>query len=218
MQQWLGVAARLLFAFEHQVEGSLVCRGFGKAAGHFLVQLVTRVLLVHHGGHALECGFHFGRCHHAVVQPVGDVLARNTQSSSVFHQAHVVDVWHFRAAHALVHPAHHVAQDALHVVVQLLLLLSRLPVGLGGHGHLQQVVQEAVAYLVVVNLFQLFLHVGHFDLVVVHGVQHSSRWAWHPCGVGACFGVTNFLLQHLGHQVGHGPHAFADLRFAAQAA
>jgi hypothetical protein len=30
--------------------------------------------------------------------------------------------------------------------------------------------------------------------------------------------VADLLLQHGGHQVGHGPHALADLRLAAQAA
>jgi hypothetical protein len=30
--------------------------------------------------------------------------------------------------------------------------------------------------------------------------------------------VANLLLQHGAHEVGHGPHALADLRLAAQAA
>jgi hypothetical protein len=48
-----------------------------------------------------------------VVQPVGHVLAADAQRGAVFHQAHVVDVGHLGAAHALVDPAHHIAQDAL---------------------------------------------------------------------------------------------------------
>ena len=40
----------------------------------------------------------------------------NAQRGAVFHEADVVDVGHFAAAHALVNPAHDVAQDALRVV------------------------------------------------------------------------------------------------------
>ena len=35
-------------------------------------------------------------------QPVGDVLAADAQGGAVFHQADVVDVWHFAATDALV--------------------------------------------------------------------------------------------------------------------
>ena len=38
-----------------------------------------------------------------------------------------------------------------------------------------------------------------------------------PGGIGAGLGVGNLLLQHGGHQVGHGPHPLADLRAPAQA-
>jgi hypothetical protein len=54
-----------------------------------------------------------------VVQPVGDVLAGDAQRGAVLHQADVVDVGHLGAADALVDPAHHVAEDALGVVVEL---------------------------------------------------------------------------------------------------
>jgi len=59
-----------------------------------------------------------------VAQPVGDVLAGGAQGGAVFHQADIVDVRYFGAAHAAVDPAHHVAKDALQVVVQLLLHAS----------------------------------------------------------------------------------------------
>ena len=67
----------------------------------------------------------------AVVQPVGDVLAGDAQRGAVLHQADVVDVGHLRAADALVDPAHDVAEDALRVVVELLLDLLGRPVRRG---------------------------------------------------------------------------------------
>ena len=60
-----------------------------------------------------------------MLQPVGDVLAGDAQGGAVFHQADIVDVRHLGAADALVHPAHDIAQDALGVVVQLLLHFFR---------------------------------------------------------------------------------------------
>ena len=47
------------------------------------------------------------------------LLMRSVARSS--HQADVVDVRHLRTPHALIDPAHDVAQDPLRVVVQLLL-------------------------------------------------------------------------------------------------
>ena len=81
------------------------------------------------------------------------MLARNAQRRAVFHQANVVDVGHLGASHALVNPAHHIAQDALHVVVQLLLFFAGAPIGFCDHGHLQQVIQNLVAHFVEVDFF-----------------------------------------------------------------
>ncbi len=64
------------------------------------------------------------------MQPVGDVLAGDAQRGAVFHQADVVDVGHLGAADALVDPAHHIAQNALRVVVEFLLHLVRRKVRL----------------------------------------------------------------------------------------
>ncbi len=218
VQQRLGVAAGLLHALEHQIAGRLVGGGLGEAAGHLPVGRIARVLLVHHGGHALEGFAHLVLGHHAVEQPVGDVLAADAQRGTVFHQAHVVDVGNLGAAHALVDPAHHVAEDALGVVVQLLLLLGLGPLRVGGDGNGQQAGQQVVALGIGTGLLQFLLHVGHVDLVVVQCVQRGSRGAGHPGGVGASPGVGDLLLQHGLHQVGHGPHALADLGLAAQAA
>jgi hypothetical protein len=69
-----------------------------------------------------------------------------------------------------------------------------------------------------VDGFQLALHRGHVHLVVVQRVQRGGGGAGHPGGVGAGLRVADLLLEHRGHQVGHGPHALADLRLAAQPA
>jgi hypothetical protein len=62
------------------------------------------------------------------VQPVGDVLRGDAQRRAVLHQPHVVDVRHLGAADALVDPAHHIAEDALRVVVELALDVLGRPV------------------------------------------------------------------------------------------
>jgi hypothetical protein len=54
-----------------------------------------------------------------VEQPIGDCLAGNAQGRAVLHQADIVDVRHFRAADALVDPAHDIAKNALGIVVEL---------------------------------------------------------------------------------------------------
>ena len=62
------------------------------------------------------------------------------------------------------------------------------------------------------------MHIADQHLVVVHRVQRGTGWAGHPGGVGAGLGMADLLFEHGLHQIGHGPHAFADLGFAAQAA
>ena len=64
-----------------------------------------------------------------------------------------MDIGHLRATHPLVNPAHHIAQDTLHVVVQLLLFFAGTPIGFGDYRHLQQVIQNFVAYFVEVDFF-----------------------------------------------------------------
>ena len=65
---------------------------------------------------------------------------------------------------------------------------------------------------------QLRLPCRHIDLVVVQRVQRRGGGRGHPGGVGAGLGMADLLLQHVGHAVGRGPHALADLRLARQAA
>ena len=102
MQQRLGVATGLRQTLEDQVTGGLVAHRGVKVASHRLVQRVASVLGVDHGGHALKSFLDLGGGHHAMMQPVGHVLAGDAQRGTVFHQRYVVDVRHLGAAHALV--------------------------------------------------------------------------------------------------------------------
>ena len=54
--------------------------------------------------------------------------------------------------------------------------------------------------------------------MVVQRVQRRGGGRRHPGGVGAGLRVADLLRQHVGHPVGHRPHALADLRLARQAA
>ena len=56
-----------------------------------------------------------------MMQPVGNVLAGDSERCSVFHEPHIVDVGHFLAAHTVINPADYIAQHALHVVIELAL-------------------------------------------------------------------------------------------------
>ena len=58
-----------------------------------------------------------------MVQPVSHMLAGNTQSGSVFHQADIINVGHLGATNTLLDPAHHIAEQALGVIIQLKLNL-----------------------------------------------------------------------------------------------
>ena len=149
-----------------------------------------------------------------MAQPVGHVLRGDAAGGAVFHQGHVVDVGHLGAAHTLIHPADRIPENALGVVVQLGLLVGLGPVGLGGHRNGEDVFQLGA----LAALGDLGLASQHVDLVVVGGVQGGGGGAGHPGAVGAGLGMADLLLQHGLHQVGHGPHALADLGDAGQAA
>jgi hypothetical protein len=81
----------------------------------------------------------------AVLQPVGHVLGGDAQRRAVFHQADIVDVGHLGAADALIDPAHHIAEDALGVVLELGLDLVGLPVGPVGKRDGEDIVQRGRA-------------------------------------------------------------------------
>ena len=141
------------------------------------------------------------------------MLAGDTAGGAVFHQGDIVDVGHFGAAYALVDPAHYVAEDALAVVVQFLPDFRFAPGGIGFHRDGEDVVQRGAG-----TGFQRFLFREYVDPVVVQGVQHGGGGRGHPSAVGAGVGVVDLGFHHPGHGLGHGPHAFADLGVAGQAA
>src|SRR5690606_26898136 len=209
----LGVATRLGTTLEHQLASGLEGDVAVEVRRHVAVRRVIGVLLVDHGGHALHRLHHLLLADHAVAQPVGNVLAGDTQGGAVFHQADIADIRHLGATHALVDPAHYVAEDALAVVVQLGLLFGIGPVGVRGQRDGQDVIQRgALAAL------QLGLDLGDADAVIMGGMQRTGGRRRYPGAVGAGLRVTDFLLHHLLHFIRHGPHALADLGVARQAA
>ena len=100
------------------------------------------------------------------------------------------------------------------VIVQLLALVFGAPSGIGGQRDGEQIGFQA-AYIVA---GQVLLHVKNIGLVVVDGVQGGSGGRGHPSSGGAGFGMAAFFRQHFRHQIGHRPHAFANLRFVRQTA
>ncbi len=90
-------------------------------SSHWPIIGVGLILLVYHRGHAGQCFSDLILADHAVVQPVGDVLAGDAQRRTVFHESDIVNVRHFGTAHPVFHPAHNVAEDTLCVVVEFTL-------------------------------------------------------------------------------------------------
>ncbi len=74
MQDGLCIAIGLLGSSEHQVTGSLKGNTLLKISSHGLVELVSGVLGINHGGHFFEHSAHLCFTAKAVVQPVSDVL------------------------------------------------------------------------------------------------------------------------------------------------
>src|SRR5690606_5763735 len=142
----------------------------------------------------------------------GQQLAGDTQGGAVFHQADIVDVRYLGAANALIDPAYDVTQDALDVVVDLVLLLLGTPVGVLSQRNGQDVVHRGEG-----ALGQFLLTLEHVDVGVEQGVRRGSSGGGSPGGVGTGHRVADLLLQRGGHKVRHGPHAHADLGAAGQA-
>ena len=115
--------------------------------------------------HALHRFANLGFVDQPMVQPVRDMLGRDTQRCEVFHQANVVDVGHRRAADSLADPANDVAEDRLAVVVEF-----GLDVGFGQLTRQQrdrgQIVDRSARSVV-----DLFLARRHVGVEVVGGVQ-----------------------------------------------
>ncbi len=116
VQDELRITVRLRTPIEDQVARGLE-RNAIEPRRHRLVQRIIGILPIHHQRHPLQCLGHLRPCHHAMQQPVGDVLRRNPQGRAIFHQSNIVDIRHFRAPDPLIDPAHHISQDALAIVV-----------------------------------------------------------------------------------------------------
>ncbi len=56
------------------------------------------------------------------------------------------------------------------------------------------------------------------DLVVMRRVQRRGGGRRHPGAIRARHRMADLLVEHVGHPVGHRPHALADLRLARQSA
>src|SRR6201999_2611156 len=212
MQNRLVVPARLLRALQDQLLGGQECDAVVKVGSHRQVTGITGVLLVHQPSHSLQASAHILFGDDAMPQPVGQQLAGNPQRGAVFHQRDVVDVGHLRAAHTRVDPAHHVTKDRLAVVVHLFADLLGRPGQFLGQRDRQQLVDGGALLAL-----ELFLHRSHIHVVVVHGVQRGRRGRGHPRRGRAGLRLADLLLHHVGHQLGHGPHALADLRPALEA-
>ena len=81
---------------------------------------VRAILLVHHCCHADQRLLNLGFAYHAMVQPIGNMLAGDAQRRTVFHESNVVYVGYLGAPHAVFYPAHHISQNALSIVVNFL--------------------------------------------------------------------------------------------------
>ncbi len=146
------------------------------------------------------------------MQPVRQMLARDPQRGAVFHQADIVDVGHFGTADPLIDPAHHIAEDALAVVVDFLLHIVRRPVRLR-HRNGKDVRQLGAR----APLGQFLVARLHVDLMVMQRMQRRGGRRRNPGGRGAGLRMRDLLRQHVRHLVGRGPHALADLGMAGQA-
>ena len=99
------------------------------------------------------------------------MLTADAQSRAVFHEPDIIDVRHFGTANALIHPAHHIAQNALRVIVQFRLHISRRPIGIARQRHGQNIIQLRAP----AALGDFILPIGNADLVVVQRMQSGRR-------------------------------------------
>ena len=112
------VAVRFDSPLENQFDRSLKGDRVLKVGRHVLIAGISGVLTIDDGGHLFECAGDLIFIGDAVMKPVGDVLAGDTQRGTIFHQADVVDIRNLRATDPLPHPADDVTQNALRVVIQ----------------------------------------------------------------------------------------------------
>mmetsp|Transcript_22541 Transcript_22541/g.57466 ORF Transcript_22541/g.57466 Transcript_22541/m.57466 type:complete len:231 (+) Transcript_22541:132-824(+) len=206
----LRVAVGDVLAAQHELQRCLERDARVRVVRHRSVGLVTRVLLIDKLGHVLEDVAKLCVGHQAVAEPVGHQLRGDSQGGAVLHEANVGQIRHFRAANAKVHPSHHVTQDALRVVPQLMVdLLLR-------ERHLEQRRREDVLDLRRLAHGQLHLARGHVDAVVVDAVERGRRGRGHPGGACSRHGLRDLGFEHRLHAVRLGPHALTNLSLALE--
>jgi hypothetical protein len=141
-----------------------------KVIGHIAIVRVVGILLIDNTLHLFE---YFGDLlvgNDAMVQPVSDVLTGYSQCRAILHQAQVVDSGYFRATDALVHPAHHIAEGALCVILQLVTNGFGAKVATVHQRHREDVFETCG-----LALGQLSLPLADIHLVIVHSVQGRCR-------------------------------------------
>ncbi|GIR68923.1 MAG: hypothetical protein CM15mP74_01740 [Halieaceae bacterium] len=79
MQYGLCVAAWLGYAGKHQLTSRFKSVTIREVSSHWPITGVSLILLVYHRGHAGQCFSDLILADHAVMQPVGDVLAGDAQ-------------------------------------------------------------------------------------------------------------------------------------------
>ena len=211
MQNPLGISVRLIAPSEHEVERGLELDARARIGRHRAVGRIARVLPVHHPRHPLERGAHLRLVGHPVPEPVRDVLARYAERRPILHQGDIADVGHLRASHPLTHPPHDVAEDPLCVVVELAPDLVRCEVPAREERDREDVVESRPR-----ASGDLLLALRHVLAVIVHGVQDGGGRRRDPRGVRAGTGMADLLRHHVGHRIGGGPHALADLSAARE--
>jgi hypothetical protein len=86
MEGCLGVTVGCLTTLEYQSQRSLKSDTLLAIGGHLTVVGIPGILAIDHGCHLLEGVEDLVASDDTVMQPVGNVLARNAQRCPVFHQ------------------------------------------------------------------------------------------------------------------------------------
>lgn len=109
MQNRLGIAVWLFIAAENEIARRLERHRIIVIRRHRTIVRIAGVLFVDDFRHPLERLKHLLFRANAMMEPVGENLARDAKRRPVFHQSDVVNVRHFRAADPLVDPADDIA-------------------------------------------------------------------------------------------------------------
>ena len=209
MQDWLGIARGLHPPLEYKITGRLK-RDPLKSRCHRAVIRIIRVLPVHNGGHLLHDLHHLRLAHDAMMKPVRQRLRGNPTGRPVLHKTHIMNIRHLGTSHTLINPTHHIAKNALCVVLNLLLDIRIRKVLAAHDRNRKQIIQRATRPA----CLDLALTCENINLVVMRRVQRRRRRARHPCAIGTGFRMPDLLVEHSRHHIRHRPHALADLCLA----